>query len=52
MSRHSKEQSFSTAFDAEGKAKRRKEEFMKDCRKAFDMGARFAEQVRESHRDI
>lgn len=35
----------STAFNAEEKAKRRKEEFPKDCRKAFDMGVRFAEQT-------
>jgi multimeric flavodoxin WrbA len=32
----------STLFDVEAKAKRRKEEFPKDCQKAFDMGARFA----------
>lgn len=31
-----------TAFDAEAKAKRRREEFPKDCEKAFDMGVRFA----------
>lgn len=30
-----------TAFSEELKAKRRKEEFPKDCEKAFDMGARF-----------
>ncbi|HTX61378.1 MAG TPA: flavodoxin family protein, partial [Methanobacterium sp.] len=29
-------------FDAEHKAKRRKEVFPEDCQKAFDMGARFA----------
>ena len=31
-----------TAFDSEKKAKRRKEEFPKDCKKAFEMGVRFA----------
>lgn len=31
-----------TAFDPELKAKRRKEEFPKDCQKAFDMGVRLA----------
>jgi len=30
-----------TSFDAEKKAKRRKEEFPNDCKKAFEMGARF-----------
>ena len=29
-------------FDADKKAKRRKEVFPKDCEKAFEMGARFA----------
>jgi multimeric flavodoxin WrbA len=33
----------SSAFDPEKKAKRRKEEFPKDCQKAFDMGVRFAQ---------
>jgi multimeric flavodoxin WrbA len=33
----------SSAFDVEEKAKRRKEEFPKDCQKAFDMGVRFAQ---------
>ena len=33
----------STLFNAEEKAKRRKEEFPKDCQKAFDMGIRFAQ---------
>jgi len=33
-----------TAFNPEEKAKRRDEEFPKDCQKAFDMGARFARQ--------
>jgi multimeric flavodoxin WrbA len=32
----------STLFDAEAKKKRREEEFPKDCKKAFDMGVRFA----------
>ena len=32
-----------TMFDPESKAKRRAEVFPKDCRKAFEMGARFAE---------
>ncbi len=32
----------STLFDVEAKAKRRKEEFPKDCQKAFDLGVRFA----------
>ena len=31
------------AFDPKKKAKHRKEVFPKDCKKAFDMGARFAE---------
>lgn len=31
-----------TKFSAEHKAKRRQEEFPKDCKKAFDMGANFA----------
>jgi len=31
-----------TAMDSEKKAKRRKEEFPKDCKKAFEMGVRFA----------
>ncbi|MDD1721748.1 MAG: flavodoxin family protein [Euryarchaeota archaeon] len=33
----------STLFNVEEKAKRRKEEFPKDCQKAFDMGFRFAQ---------
>jgi multimeric flavodoxin WrbA len=33
-----------TAFDEAHKAKRREEEFPKDCEKAFEMGARFAEK--------
>ena len=33
----------SSAFDVEEKAKRRREEFPKDCQKAFDMGVRFAQ---------
>jgi hypothetical protein len=33
----------SSAFDVEEKAKRRKEEFPKDCQKAFAMGVRFAQ---------
>ena len=33
-----------TAFNSEEKAKRRNEEFLNDCKKAFDMGARFAQQ--------
>lgn len=37
----------STAFNAEEKAKRRKDEFPKDCNKAFEMGVRFAEKVSE-----
>ena len=32
-----------TVFDVEAKAKRRKEEFPRDCQKAFDMGVRFAQ---------
>lgn len=32
----------STAFDPEGKAKRREEEFPNDCQKAYDMGVRLA----------
>ncbi|HEY8910205.1 MAG TPA: flavodoxin family protein [Desulfosporosinus sp.] len=34
-----------TAFNPEEKAKRRNEEFPKDCQKAFEMGAKFAEHV-------
>jgi multimeric flavodoxin WrbA len=37
-----------TAFDPELKSKRREEEFPKDCKKAFDMGEKFARQVLES----
>jgi multimeric flavodoxin WrbA len=33
----------SSAFNVEEKTKRRKEEFPKDCQRAFDMGARFAQ---------
>jgi len=33
-----------TLFNAEEKAKRRREEFPKDCRKAYEMGVRFARQ--------
>ena len=33
----------STLFSVEEKAKRRKEEFPKDCQKAFEMGVRFAQ---------
>ena len=33
----------SSAFDVEEKAKRRREEFPKDCQKAFAMGVRFAQ---------
>jgi multimeric flavodoxin WrbA len=33
----------SSRFNVEEKAKRRKEEFPKDCQKAFDMGVRFAQ---------
>ena len=33
----------STLFNVEEKAKRRKEEFPKDCKKAFDMGVRLAQ---------
>ena len=33
------------AFNPEEKLKRRKEEFPKDCAKAFDMGARFVGQI-------
>jgi len=29
-------------FSGEEKARRRKEEFPKDCRRAYDMGVRFA----------
>jgi multimeric flavodoxin WrbA len=32
----------SSLFDVEEKARRRKEEFPKDCQKAYDMGVRFA----------
>ena len=33
------------AFNPEEKAKRRKEEFPKDCQRAFEMGVRFAQQT-------
>jgi len=33
----------SSVFNVDEKAKRRKEEFPKDCQKAFDMGVRFAQ---------
>ena len=35
----------SSAFNVEEKAKRRKEEFPKDCQKAFEMGVRFAQTI-------
>jgi multimeric flavodoxin WrbA len=35
----------SSAFNVEEKAKRRREEFPKDCQKAFDMGVRFAQII-------
>lgn len=35
----------STMFDPEAKARRKEEVFPKDCQKAFDMGARFAEKA-------
>ena len=34
-----------TAFDEKEKAKVRKEQFPKDCQKAFDMGVRFSKQT-------
>lgn len=34
-----------TGLDEQGKAKRKQDEFPNDCLKAFDMGARFAQQV-------
>lgn len=34
-----------TLFDAKEKARRREEEFPKDCEKAFEMGVRFAQPV-------
>lgn len=34
-----------TSFNPEEKAKRRKEQFPKDCQKAFEMGIRFAQPV-------
>ena len=37
----------STAFNAEEKARRREEEFPKDCAKAFEIGVRFAEKASE-----
>lgn len=37
-----------TMFNAEEKAKRRKDEFPKDCQKAFEMGARLARQINVS----
>lgn len=33
---------FAPVIDPDQKIKRRSEEFPKDCRKAFDMGAKFA----------
>ncbi|TQD25089.1 flavodoxin family protein [Methanolobus vulcani] len=38
----------STAFNAEEKARRREEEFPKDCAKAFEIGERFAEKVSDN----
>ena len=35
----------SSAFNVEEKATRRKEEFPKDCQKAFDIGVRFAQTI-------
>jgi multimeric flavodoxin WrbA len=35
----------SSRFNVEEKAKRRREEFPKDCQKAFDMGVRFAQTI-------
>jgi hypothetical protein len=35
----------SSAFNVEEKAERRKEEFPKDCQRAFDMGVRFAQTI-------
>lgn len=35
----------SSSFDAEQKAKRHREVFPEDCKKAFDMGVRFAQQA-------
>jgi hypothetical protein len=34
-----------TVFDVEAKAKRRKEEFPKDCQKAFEMGVRVSQTI-------
>jgi multimeric flavodoxin WrbA len=34
-----------TVFDVEAKAKRRKEEFPKECQKAFEMGVRVAQPI-------
>ncbi len=36
---------FAPQFDAEQKAKRRREVFPLDCREAFEMGARFAKEI-------
>lgn len=36
---------FAPQFDAEQKAKRRREAFPLDCQKAFEMGARFAKEI-------
>jgi hypothetical protein len=35
----------SSRFNVEEKAKRRREEFPKDCQRAFDMGVRFAQTM-------
>lgn len=35
----------STLFNVQEKAKRRKEEFPKDCQKAFEMGVRFSQTI-------
>ncbi|MBU2699995.1 multimeric flavodoxin WrbA [Sporomusaceae bacterium BoRhaA] len=35
-----------TKFNSEEKAKRRQEEFPRDCKKAFEMGARFVTEVK------
>ena len=36
----------SDRFDPEKKAKRRKEVFPDDCKKAFEMGARFSKKIK------
>ena len=42
---YSKYDATAAVFDVEAKAKRRKEEFPKDCQKAFEMGVRVSQTI-------